>query len=276
MHTPSVDINALISHRFRGFSKKENTIEGLIAALDFGVQHLEFDVRMAACGTPMIYHDEYALDANGNKRLLCDYKASNYNELGGRFPYMPTLDNLLKTIKAHHNSTAKLLIDIKDYGFENIIHSLVMLHKMHERTTYVSWLPDVLYKLQNIAPEIPKCFSHWCQKVTKEIADKHHASRSLDGNIAHTDQEYILGIRTGWAIAKPIIGDMLTLLQASKGGICVPENMLTTELSTYYKANGLFVSTYAYTNWEVINIHKNKFNIDLYFIDNKEVFEKLP
>ena len=50
----------LISHRFRGFSYRENTIKGLMNALDLGVQVLEFDIRVTRCGTPIIYHDEYA------------------------------------------------------------------------------------------------------------------------------------------------------------------------------------------------------------------------
>ena len=85
-----VDISHLISHRFRGFSKHENTIAGLTAALDFGVRHLEFDIRVARCGTPMIYHDEFTLDAKGNSRNLCDIKASDFKALGGVFGHIPT------------------------------------------------------------------------------------------------------------------------------------------------------------------------------------------
>ena len=54
-----VNFKTFISHRFRGFSDVENTIDGLNAALDFGVQQVEFDIRVSKCGTPMIYHDEY-------------------------------------------------------------------------------------------------------------------------------------------------------------------------------------------------------------------------
>ena len=72
MTTNPITMANLISHRFRGFSKYENTLDGLQAALDFGVINLEFDVRVAACGTPMVYHDEYAYDSGKTKRHLCD------------------------------------------------------------------------------------------------------------------------------------------------------------------------------------------------------------
>ena len=273
MDNSKLTIDALISHRFRGFSKRENTLEGLKAALDFGVVNLEFDVRVAACGTPVIYHDEYALDKDGKRLYLCDYKAASFQGLGGRFPYMPSLEDLLALVSAHANTKAKLLIDIKDYGFEHEIHALVMLYKLQKRTIYVSWLPDVLYRLQELAPTIPKCFSHWCQNITAKIAAKHHADRSLDGHIAHTNKPYIHGIRTGWAVGKPIVGDMLDVLQNSNGGICVPESMITRDLRDYYNSKNLFVSTYSYTDWKAINAHKNTLGIDLYFIDNKRIFD---
>ena len=50
-------LTQLVSHRFRGFSPHENTIQGLNAALDFGVAQVEFDIRVTKCGTPLIYHD---------------------------------------------------------------------------------------------------------------------------------------------------------------------------------------------------------------------------
>jgi len=39
-----VTISNLICHRFRGFAPYENTIDGLLAALDLGVLNLEFDI----------------------------------------------------------------------------------------------------------------------------------------------------------------------------------------------------------------------------------------
>ena len=91
MQTVLLDISNLISHRFRGFSKHENTLDGLLSALEFGVQLLEFDVRVASCGTPMVYHDQYARDKDGVIHNLSDYKASSFPDLGGDFVHMPTL-----------------------------------------------------------------------------------------------------------------------------------------------------------------------------------------
>jgi len=269
-------IGALISHRFRGFAPRENTLPGLRAALDFGVQNLEFDVRMAKCGTPMIYHDEFALDGDGNKQYLCDYKASEYARLGGTFAHMPTLDALFSTVKVHRNKTAKLLIDIKDLGFEVEINALVMYYHLQHRTIYVSWLPEVLYRICALAPDVPLCLSHWCGDVSKEVAANHDMHLSEDGTIPRLDAPYMTGVRYGWVLKQALSGEMLRILRASGGGICVPQSMLTRTLSDFYHDQDLFVSTFSYTDWPSINAHKTALNVDMYFIDDRQVFDELP
>lgn len=271
----SIEIGALISHRFRGFSAYENTLEGVRAALDFGVLNLEFDVRIAICGTPMIYHDEFALDGNGDKQYLCDHKASEYTALGGTFAHMPTLDALFSTVKVHKNQDAKLLIDIKDLGFEHEIHALVMYYRLQHRTVYVSWVPEVIYRIHELAPDIPLCLSHWCGDVNAEVAASHDMHISADGIIPRISDTYMTGVRYGWVSKQALSGDMLDILVRSGGGICVPQFLLTRELSDFYHSQNLFVSTFSYTDWPSINAHKSTLEVDLYFIDNKQVFDEL-
>ena len=270
----AIGMGALISHRFRGFYPHENTLAGLNAALDFGVLNIEFDIRVAACGTPMIYHDEFALDKNGKQRHLCDFKAPSYNALGGDFGRMPSFEQLIKQISCHKNKSCRLLVDIKDCGFEHEIHALIMLYKLQERTVYVSWQADVLYKMHSIAPNVPLCFSYWSMDVSPEIMTGHKVYKAQNGNITRTNKDYIIGERSGWSVATPLSGDMLDILCKSGGGICVPQVMITRALSDFYHSKNLFVSCFSYTDWQTINDHK-KFKIDFYFIDNKSTFTQL-
>lgn len=246
-----------------------------MAALDFGVFNLEFDVRMAACGTPMVYHDEYAFDAHGKKRDLYDLQASSFRELGGDFGRMPTFEALLDIVSNHSNARAKLLVDIKDAGFESEIHALSSLYRLQDRAIYVSWLPEVLYALNDIAPDIPKCLSHWCQPVNAMIRANHRVFKSSDGQIPERNTRYVMGIRSGWEITQPLNGKFLDILKESKGGVCIPQNMATKELCEYYQNHGLFVSTFSYIDKSHLLNHKNTLGIDLYFVDNKKLFEVL-
>ncbi len=268
-------IHDLVTHRFRGFSEYENTIAGLTSALDFGVQLLEFDVRASKTGLPVVYHDEYAKDSRGTKQYLHTYPYDDYPSMGGFFSHIPTLEAVLDCAVNHHNQTAKLLIDIKDYGLEETIHALVGMYRLQERVIYVSWLPEVLYALDTISPKTPKCLSHWCKKAGKTIQFKHTVHTSTDGRIPSDITPQPVGTRSGWSVLSPLKGEILDLLKRSQGGICVPARMISRELRDYYHENNLFVSTYSYTTTPQVIAARDKFKIDYYFIDKKVVFDDL-
>ena len=270
-----VRLEQLISHRFRGFAPHENTLAGFEAALDFGVKILEFDIRVAKCGTPIIYHDEYALDKTERKHHLADLFSSSFEALGGTFSHMPTADELFAKAASHHNNSAQLLIDIKDLGFEIEIDALVHIYGLQDRVTYVSWIPEVLYRLHEISPNIPKCLSHWCQSPSQSVRALHYISQSDDGLIPRNPVPFLHGQRRGWFVQSGLKGEMLDLLKASRGSVCVPQNMLSRELTDYYHTNDIAVSAFSFTDWPAIHAHQEQFGTDLFFIDDKKVFEEL-
>ncbi len=268
-------IERLISHRFRGFAPHENTVEGLVKALDFGVQHLEFDIRVTRCGTPLIYHDEFALDGQGQKHHLADLTLDQVRELGGAFAHMPEADHLFDIAARHPNNTASFLIDIKDLGFEVEINALVHLAGLQDRSVYVSWIPEVLYRLHDMAPDIPLCLSHWCEQPNDTIRALHHVDEAIEGHIPRISNPYIHGQRRGWYVSGGLKGEMLDILVASKGSVCVPQDMISRPLSDYYHAHGLQVSAFSFIDWPTIKAFDDNFDIDLYFIDNKKVFDEI-
>ena len=266
-----VDISHLISHRFRGFSKHENTIAGLTAALDFGVRHLEFDIRVARCGTPMIYHDEFTLDAKGKSRNLCDTKASDFKALGGVFGHIPTAYDLFAAIAAHRNTQARFLIDIKDAGFEREIQAIVRMNGLAGRVTYVSWVPESLYAMHALEPEADYCLSYWCKKPTAKIRSNHKVFSAVKGHVKRPARSYVHGERSGWFVDGALQGELRDIVTS----ICVPQDMVSRALVDDYHKDGISVSTFSYIDWKHIKDHKERFNIDLYFIDNKKVFDEI-
>jgi len=242
-----VDINNLISHRFRGFAPHENTIAGLNAALDFGVLNLEFDIRVAKCGTPMIYHDEAALDKDGKLHHLCDVMA------------------------AHPKKEAKLLIDIKDAGFETEIHALVMMGRLAARVIYVSWVPEALYAMHDIAPDAEYCLSHWCQSPDAKTRQIHKVFKDKMGHVKRPSRKRVHGERSGWFVDGPLRGEMRDIVSS----VCVPQAMVSRALVDDYHKDGIQLSTFSYVDWDHIRRHDERFNIDTYFIDNKSVFDEM-
>ncbi len=270
-----IGLSHLISHRFRGFSPIENSVEGLIAALDFGVLNLEFDIRAARCGTPMIYHDEYAMDGQGNRRIHADIMASDFASLGGTFAVIPTAETLLKAAASHPNTDARFLIDIKDGGFEDMIHALVCASGLESRVVYVSWVPNVLYRMFEIAPHMPLCLSHWCQSPNADIRGKHRVHTAKAGIIPRLKDRFIHGERSGWFIDGGARGDMREILRQTGGSVCVPQDMVTRKLVDDYHADNIAVSTFSYVFMQDILQHQAEYNVDLYFVDNLRVFSAL-
>ena len=265
-------INRLITHRFRGFAPHENTLAGLEAALDFGALYLEFDIRVAKCGTPMIYHDAYANDAKGQMHFLCDVMAHDFAKLGGTFAHMPTAEALFASAAKHSNQTAKLLVDIKDAGFEEAILALVNLNRLTKRVVYVSWVPEALYAIYDLEPTAELCLSHWCQNPHELIRAKHQVFAAQGGHIPRTGRDLIHGQTSGWFIDGSLSGEMRKIVSS----VCVPQDMVTKDLVADYHKDDIQVSTFSYIDWSHIMDHDAHMGIDLYFIDDKTVFDALP
>jgi glycerophosphoryl diester phosphodiesterase len=55
----------VLAHRGASADAPENTMPAFVRAVQLGIQWVEFDVMLAACGTPIIFHDE-TLDRTTN------------------------------------------------------------------------------------------------------------------------------------------------------------------------------------------------------------------
>lgn len=258
----------LVSHRFRGFSLYENTIAGLNAALDFGVDQVEFDIRVSKCGTPLIYHDEAAKTKSSKTRHICDIMARDRQIIGGTFAYMPTAEALFEAA-AKHPHKAKLLIDMKDAGFEDMLVALAKANGLTDRIIWVSWLPETLYAIRDLLPDANITLSHWCQNPNKSIRALHQVFEARDGHIPRPPRRQIIGERSGWFVDGPLKGKMRNLVQ----NVCVPANMVTRELVENYQADGIKVSAFSYVTRDGLDAAEVSLGLDDYFIDAKVVFD---
>lgn len=265
-----VAFNTLISHRFRGFSRFENSIEGLRSALDFGVQIIEFDIRLARCGTPMIYHDEKSQDKNGNSHFLCEVMAKDYSKLGANFSHMPTAISLFEEIVAHENQTCKLLVDIKDAGIEDMLFALAKSFNLLNRIVWVSWLPEVIYAMNDIQKGQQLCLSHWCRRPGRNTRALHHIFSAVNGHIKRPKRALVVGERSGWFVDGPVRGELRQILTH----VCVPAGQVWPELVAQYKRDNISVSAFSYTDKETLENESKRLNLNEYFIDDHTLFNE--
>lgn len=263
-----VELSQLISHRFRGFSPLENTIEGLISALNFGVAQVEFDIRVSRCGTPLIYHDEYAVSENGEIHKICEVMSRDLHNLGGVFAHMPTAEALFRAASTHPNK-ARLLVDIKDAGFEDMLVALAMQFGIQDRITWVSWLPETLYTIRDMLPRAQVTLSHWCKNPNSTIRKIHHVYEAKNGHIPRPNRSQIMGERSGWFVDGPLKGEIRDVIN----NVCVPVDMVTRELIANYQSDGIKVSVFSYISRKNVDMAERELGLDDYFIDSKSVFD---
>ena len=261
----------LISHRFRGFASHESTMEGLHAALDFGVRQIEFDIRMSRCGTPIITHDEAARDKDGSLHHMKDVLASDLLNLGGDFARMPTAEALFAAIAAHPNQSCRILIDVKDAGFEEMLYALAAWHGLRERAIWVSWLPEVLYGIDEIDPTAPLCLSHWCQSPSEATRAIHKVYKAKNGHIERPNRRFVHGERSGWFVDGPLRG----ALRDKVAWVCVPANQISQALVEDYHRDGIKVSAFSYVTADGMKTAEGRFGHDAFFSDAKAPFESL-
>lgn len=269
-----LNLDQFISHRFYGFGQIENSLDGLQSALDFGILHLECDIRITACGTAVVFHDEYAQSADKALHRLADIPFSHFSSLGGDFKNISCCEAFFETLTSHSNQNARLWLDIKDAGFEADLHAQVCAHTLDERITYISWLPEVLYALRLMAPHIPLYFSHWPKPPAHATARLHKVFQATNHQIPPPNNpQRIQGNRIGWHVPSPLQGEFLDLLQVSQGGIFVPQSMLDATFVKAYRDCHIHIGTFAYMETETLLADDQKYKLDYYMIDDKAIFE---
>jgi len=261
----------LISHRFLTFSKIENSADGLRAALDYEVPNVEFDIRIAKCGTPVVYHDPEAIDIKGLSHKINTVKFSNFNILKGKFKSIPSLDQVLEIIANHKNKKTKLLIDIKDFGYEENILDHIVKKKLSDRTIYVSWLPEVIYSLNKLTPTSKFCFSYWCKSPSVIIKENHIVFKSHNGEIKNPLATNNIGKSSGWYVKGVLKGKLRDIVSI----VCIPRQMIDRNLVNEYHKSGIEVSSFSYLNLNDIVKDKKHYKIDYFFVDNKKVFDDI-
>lgn len=132
----------IIVEGHRGYCAKypENTLISFEAALDLGVDAIEFDVWLTSDKVPVLMHDENAMRTCKVNRTLRSMTLSEVKELEpcyedkfgdlykGKGVKIPTLEELLILCK-NKRPDIKLGVEIKEYTEENVDLTVALLKK---------------------------------------------------------------------------------------------------------------------------------------------------
>ncbi len=161
----SLDFNPpVIAHRGASAYAPENTLSAFIKAAQLGIKWVEFDVMSAACGEPIIFHDE-TLDRTTNGHGFVGHYT--YTELraldaGGWFApefsceRIPLLLDILLFLKEMHLSAN---IEIKPLAGANestVVQALTLIETIfpqpHPDILLSSFSIEALHSLRRLSP----------------------------------------------------------------------------------------------------------------------------
>jgi len=197
IHRPTPEI---IAHR--GFSAKapENTLSALESAIDVGVESVEFDLQIAACGTPVLFHDAMlGRTTNGvgpvRRRPLAHLKALDAGSwFGPAFSgeKILTLDEALANLKGR---VFRIYQDIKGYREIDDLDRIVAITRrrdMVESTVFVASDWVIMNRLRQVAPDITRSYLAEGPAQLGEALDR-----------AVVDEGSLLDVEIGLALAHP-------------------------------------------------------------------------
>lgn len=141
----------VISHAACGGHAPANTLAGIRAALDIGVDAIEIDVQCSSDGVPVLMHD-YTVDRTTNgtgevSKLTLDQLRAL--DAGGEPP--PTLAEVLELTRAN----TLLICEIKQPGIEVRLAEVVLQAEALDDVMVWSFFPQALQGMRTAEPRIP-------------------------------------------------------------------------------------------------------------------------
>src|SRR3990170_2621002 len=133
-----------IGHRGARAYEPENTLRSFGKALEMGVDAVEFDVRKTRDNHLVVIHDADVKRTTNGKGLVADLTLKEIKEFSTeKGEKIPTLEEALEFL----DSKVKILIELKEQGYEEKILSTIHSKKLEKNVIIVSFLDDALKKI---------------------------------------------------------------------------------------------------------------------------------
>lgn len=137
-----------LAHRGDWRRSPENSLAAIVAAVRLpGVDGVEFDVRAAADGKPVVIHDATLARTHGDRRAVAELDSVELAALG-----VPALE----TVLAATGSDAFLDVELKEDVAEATIDRIARARRAPGRTVVSSFDPAVVRRCAATDPGLPR------------------------------------------------------------------------------------------------------------------------
>lgn len=147
----------VISHRTQAGTMPENTLLGIDAAIEAGVDAIEIDVRATSDGTVVLLHDETLQRVAGDPRAITDVTRHELREVN-LLPFgdtarqsVPTLAEVFERVAGR----AIVVVEVKQSGIHDLVAAEVRRAGSAEWTWIWAFDPEVGRECRRSLPEVP-------------------------------------------------------------------------------------------------------------------------
>jgi len=141
----------VISHAACGGHAPANTLAGIRAALDFGVDGIEIDVQASSDGVPVLMHDLTVDRTTNGSGTVASMTLDQLRALDAGGEPVPTLDEVLALTVGR----ALLVIEVKQPGIEEEIAGVVRARDALTDAMVWSFLSQALESMRTVEPRLP-------------------------------------------------------------------------------------------------------------------------
>ena len=240
----------LLSHRLRGLAKFEHSRSSFDRIGELDITYFELDTRVSKDGVIYVIHNDTFIISGKKQKIACltaeEIDNLNHHNSSELLP----LSDALKLFSKHSTRNQFLCIDIKDYGFEKEHIDLVRKYQLEQQVIFITWIPQVIIRLQEIGTCSPLILSCWNISKLNPIGEliAHSVSRMarsfgqyiILGEKRVTDSLHDLSVGYQHAlVCAEIPGLLLNILADSGGGICTHKSMYHGSLGDYCRINSI-------------------------------------
>jgi len=140
-----------IGHRGARAYEPENTLRSFKKAIELGVDAVELDVRETKDGKLVVIHDADVSRTTNGKGLVSELTLKEIKALETeKGEKIPSLEEALDFI----DKKVKILIELKETGYEKKVLGLVKKKGLEENVIIVSFLEDALKKVRELNKKV--------------------------------------------------------------------------------------------------------------------------
>jgi glycerophosphoryl diester phosphodiesterase len=164
---PLINFNPpVIAHRGASGYAPENTVSAFVKAAQLGIKWIEFDVIQAACGLPIVFHDEELDRLTLEKGRVADYPYVMLSSLdvgrwyhsrfsGERIPAFSQVLDLIANYQLSANIELKPEEGKEDRLVRSVLKNMSTFFSLPDMTyLFSSFSIEALYSLRRLAPQV--------------------------------------------------------------------------------------------------------------------------